>query len=259
MGLLAAYHPWTLFWTSLTIVIIVARDTLTSAFLLADLIQYSVTVFVFLLLCFSFQSSQNHAKVLHEQIRAYRNQILALSDQKRQLIARLQASQEQTRELNAGNQILSAQYTDSLAALQTQQTQHDGVVRRHRNLELEHAETLNTLQLRDSQLDQLRTERDTEITAITDERDRLRETLTRTNRRLQRAQALLRNLSDNFPNNAEALLSAPHQIHGLVLTKDGRPDRRYREGKPFSHFSNEKSSVLHDGRRTYLLLTTVSE
>jgi hypothetical protein len=238
---------------------IVALDTLTSAILLADLINYIVTVFVFLPLCFSFQASQNYTKVIHDQVLAYRDQILSLTDEKRELIARLETSQEQIRESNETNQAVSAQYRESLALRQTEQTEHDGVVRRHRNLELDHAETLRTLELRNSQLDEGRTQHDTEITAVTEERDRLREALNRTTRKLQRAQASLRNLRDNFPNNAEALLSAPHQIHGLVLTKDGRPDRRYRDGKPFCHFSNEKSWVLHDGRRTYLMLTAVSE
>jgi chromosome segregation ATPase len=197
--------------------------------------------------------------VIHGQVRAYRDQILSITDEKREIIDRLETSQEQIRELNDTIQALSAQYRESLALRQTEQTEHDDVVRRHRNLELDHAETLRTLELRNSQLDEVRRQHDTEITPITEERDRLREALPRITRKLQRAQASLRNLRDNFPNNAEALLSAPHQIHGLVLTKDGRPDRRYRDGKPFSHFSNEKSSVLHDGRRTYLLLTAVSE
>ena len=236
-----------------------ALDILTSAFLLADLIQYVVTIVIFLLLCFSFQSSQYHTQLLDDQVRACHEQILGLRNEKGELIARLQTSEEETKESNARNQALSAQYTDSLALRQTEQTQHDDVVRQYRKLELDHAVTLRTLELRNSQLDEVQTRRNTELTAMTEDRDRLSETLTRANRKHQRAQASLRNLRDNFPDNAEALLSAPHQIPGIVLTKDGRPDLRYREGKPFRNFRNERSSVLHEGRRTYLLLTAVSE
>jgi chromosome segregation ATPase len=148
------------------------------------------------------------------------------------------------------------------------------------NLGNEHAATLRTLQLHNSKLDELVTRHETEITDITEDRDWVRGTLTQTNRRLHRAQtelrnleldhadtlhtleldqALLRNLRANFPNNAEALLSTRYQIEGIVFRKDGCPDLRYKAGRSFRRVKREESSVLHDGRRTFLILTAVSE
>ena len=229
------------------------------SFLLADLTQYIASVIIVFFVFFSFQSSQGNS---NDRVEADQDRILALTHEITQLRAELQASQSQHGDLNASHQALQAQFAEGLALHEIVQTQRDDIMHRYETLEFELADTLNTLDLRDSQVDDLRTERNhlqTENRTMAEEYNRLRDIHTITNRRLRRSQALLQNLRDNFPQNADAMVSTPYQIDGIVLTKDGRPDLRYKKGKPFCHFSNENSSVLHNGRRMYIMLTTVSE
>ena len=95
---------------------------------------------------------------------------------------------------------------------------------------------------------------------LTAERDRLRASENRYREAVGNAQRSLANLIANFPNNAELIFATPHQINpAIVLTKDGRPDRRYREGKNFSIFRSDTSFVIHNGRRVCMMLTTVAE
>ena len=232
----------------LIIGVLAAVDIQGPGILLVDLSQYIVTVIIVLLVCFVLQPTQDH--------------ILSLTHENTTLRNEVQSRDTQISEVNAACQELQTQITDILVRHRTEQEDHQNVAHRHRLLEINHVDTLTTLELRDTQLADVRAQSETQqtrITILTEERDQLRETITRTNRRLQRAQAGLRNLHDNFPDAADALLSIPHEIHGLVLTKDGRPDRRYNAGKPFCHFHSQTTTVLRNGRRMYLMLTTVSE
>jgi FtsZ-binding cell division protein ZapB len=70
----------------------------------------------------------------------------------------------------------------------------------------------------------------------------------------------LYNLRRNFPQNAKYLLANAHPIDPSIhRTKQGRPDRRYKQGKSFSIFSSEVAYVLHEGRRVCVMLETVAE
>ena len=95
---------------------------------------------------------------------------------------------------------------------------------------------------------------------LTAERDRLRTSANRYRAAFGNAQHQVANVTLNFPNNAALLFATPHQIDpNIPLTKDGRPDRRPREGKKFSIFSSDTSFVIHNGKRACLMLTTVAE
>ncbi len=95
---------------------------------------------------------------------------------------------------------------------------------------------------------------------LTAERDRLRASENRYREAMRNDQRSIANLTANFPNNARFISAPPHQIGPhIVLTKDGRPDRRYREGKTFSIFSSDTSFVIHNGKRVCMMLTTVAE
>jgi chromosome segregation ATPase len=96
--------------------------------------------------------------------------------------------------------------------------------------------------------------------ALTVEGDRLRAAEIRSNQALNNIQRNIANLAVNFPNNARFLCATPHQINpNIVLTKDGRPDLRYKQGKPFSHFRSDTSFVIHNGKRVCIMITTASE
>ena len=241
-------HIFPVFLNRLIIGVLAAVDIQGPGILLVDLSQYIVTVIIVLLVCFALQPTQDHILSLTHEIAILRNE--------------LQSRDTQISEVNAACQELQIQITETLALHRTEQEDHQNLAQRHRLLEINHADTLTTLELRDTQLAEARAHSETQqtnITILAEERDQLRETVTRTNRRRERAQTALRNLQDNFPGAADALVSIPHEIQGLVLTKDGRPDRRYNAGKPFCHFRSETTTVLCNGRRMYLMLTTVSE
>jgi len=234
--------------TPLIIVLLTALDMTAPGILLVDLSQYIVTVVTVLLVVLSFQPSQNH--------------IRSITDDNEHLRAGLRSYEAQIQELDATYQELQTCHTNTLAQQRTEQADYQTLVQRHQLLETNYADTLTTLELRDSQLADVRNQchdLQTHITVLTDQGDELREAAARSNRKFQRVQAALRNLRDNFPGAAEALMSIPHPIENMVLTKEGRPDRRYNAGKPFCQFRRETTTVLCNGKRTYLLLTTVSE
>jgi predicted nucleic acid-binding Zn-ribbon protein len=74
------------------------------------------------------------------------------------------------------------------------------------------------------------------------------------------AQRQIINLRSNVPQCADALLAEPHDWTATVgrLTKDGRPDLRYREHKCFGLFE-ERFYTLVNGRRVFIQLNIASD
>lgn len=207
----------------------------------------------------NLQTSTDQLQRQNEMLRAENRTIIADRDRLRYLNAiNLDTTQERDRlrgDLNAlrtTNMRVIVERDRERSSNERLQADNDTLQTSNNALIVERDElrTLNE-RLRDNNAGQIRN---------TAERDRFRAASRRNYLRALSAERRIANLYANVPANADFLLATPHQIDpNMILTKDGRPDRRTREGREFRIFTGESSYVVYNGKRVCIMLTTVSE
>jgi hypothetical protein len=161
--------------------------------------------------------------------------------------------------------IVKAPVLDNSKILQMEQ-ERDKLVSKYRGLEAKYREVEETSEIRRQENLRLQSALDYEK----EESLRLRQV----NQRLRQENGVLEvvgtspspadecldRLWRNFPSNAKYLIGNAHRLDpNIPVTKQGRPDRRYRVGRGFSKFSSEVIYVLHEGKRICIMLETVAE
>jgi predicted nuclease with TOPRIM domain len=184
------------------------------------------------------QMTDDHNRVQIEMVQL-RGEIRQVEARNQHGIEDFDASVQQYRDLNARFEALRLQNAD--------------LTRRHAALEDSYAQ--NILEIQNERRTLL--EKHNELILRKDNAIAMYHRLRDSNRAAQRQ---IMNLRSNVPQCADALLAEPHDWTATVgrLTKDGRPDLRFKEHRCFGLFE-ERFYTLVNGRRVFIQLNIAAE